>query len=405
MIVSTEGNCAGHPRRAKGGGKMKDHTKDRTTQQLHRHHSLRALLRTGVIFVLLLILCGASVYAAGTSAQTKAAKILSKMSMNEKIAQMMMVSFPASDAVKIQKKNQFGGYLLFGRDFKNSTKKKMRAKLSSCQKVSKRDMLMAVDEEGGTVVRASLYSQFRKQKFRSPRAVYQAGGYSGIVSDTRAKDRFLKSLNINCNLAPVADVAYKKSNFIYSRSFSTKAGKTKKFIKLTVRQMGKDKVVSTLKHFPGYGGNGDTHGRIIRDRRSLNTFKTRDLKPFAAGIKEGTDMIMVSHTIVYAFDSKRPASLSKKVHRYIRKEMDYDGVLITDGLGMKGITDFVKGDAGEASVRAIQAGNDMLCVTGDYKQVLRALKKAVKQGRISEKQIDRSVTRILTMKLNRGIIR
>ena len=90
-------------------------------------------------------------------------------------------------------------------------------------------------------------------------------------------------------------------------------------------------------------------------------------------------MVMVSHTIVYAFDKKRPASLSKKVHKYIRNEMGFDGVIITDGLAMEGVTDFVGGDEGKAAVRAVQAGNDMLCVTGDYKKVYRAVRKAVKK--------------------------
>lgn len=367
------------------------------------NRKLRRITTTVLALCLVLSLCAGPAHAAENE-QAKVQKILSKMSLNEKIAQMMIVSFPASNAASLQKKYQFGGYVLFGRDFSRTSKSGMKKKIKACQKVSERKMLIAVDEEGGTVVRASLYKKYRKHKFRSPRAVYQAGGYAGVTSDARVKDKFLKSLKINCNFAPVADVAYRKGNFMYSRSFSTKAGSTSKFVKRTVRQMGKDKVVSTLKHFPGYGGNGDTHGRIIRDKRSLKTFEKRDLKPFAAGIDAGADMIMVSHTIVNAFDSKRPASLSKKAHNYVRKEMGFDGVIITDGLGMKGVTNFVNGNQGKAAVRAIQAGNDMLCVTGDYKGTYKAIKKAVKNGTISRQQIDRSVTRILTMKVRRGII-
>ena len=182
---------------------------------------------------------------------------------------------------------QFGGYILFGRDFCRTNKKGMKKLLSSIQKKSDIPALMGVDEEGGTVVRASLYSKYRKKKFRSPRQVYKAGGYKAITKDTKNKDRFLKSLGLNCNFGPVADVPYRRSNFIYDRSVSTSTGRTKKFVKLTVTQMGSDGVVSALKHFPGYGGNGDTHSNIIRDKRSLRTFEHRDLKPFAAGIKAG----------------------------------------------------------------------------------------------------------------------
>ena len=353
-----------------------------------------------------LVFCSASVYAAGSDpAEIAAGKLLDRMTLKEKITQMMIVECPDSKADSIQKNYQFGGYILCGDDFRGSTKKKLRKKIRSCQKASKTPMLIGVDEEGGTVVRASLYKQFRKHRFSSPRAVYRNKGYRGIISDTKKKDAFLKGLGINCNFAPVADVPYKKSDFMYQRAFSAKAGKTVKYIRRTIGQMGKDNMVSVMKHFPGYGGNGDTHGRIITDRRSLKTFKKRDLKPFAAGIGKGADMIMISHIKVKAFDGKRPASLSKKVHKYLRSEMGFDGVIITDGMAMDGVMDFVGGDEGKAAVRAINAGNDMLCVTGSYSRTYKAIRSAVRNGTIDESRIDQSVKRILKMKLKRGIIK
>ena len=338
------------------------------------------------------------------SPEEQADRILAGMSTDQKIAQMMVVAMPASGAAKLQDEYQFGGYILFGRDFYRTNKKGMKKLISSIQKNSDIPALMGVDEEGGTVVRASLYSKYRKKRFRSPRQVYKAGGYKAITKDTKNKDRFLKSLGLNCNFGPVADVAYKRSNFIYNRSFSTSTGKTKKFIRLTVSQMGSDGVLSVLKHFPGYGGNGDTHSKIIRDKRPLRTFERRDLKPFAAGIEAGADMIMMSHIKVNAFDSKRPASLSEKVHKYLRNEMGFEGVIITDGLGMAGITDFVGGDPGKAAVMAVKAGNDMLCVTTSSKACFQAIRNAVKKGEISKAQLDTSVRRILLMKIKRGMI-
>ena len=337
--------------------------------------------------------------------EARAAKIVSRMSLYDKVNQMMIVKMPEKRIVDIAKNNQYGGYIMFGYNFKGKSKASIKRTIARCQKVSKKNMLIGVDEEGGTVVRASLYRQFRKSSFKSPRQVYRSSGYKGIVKYTKSKDRFLKSLGINTNFAPVADVPYRSSNFIYQRGFSTSMQKTSKFITRTVKQMKKDNVVSCLKHFPGYGGNGDTHGKIIRDRRSLVTFKKRDLWPFRKGIQNGTDMIMVSHVIVNAFDSKRPASLSKNVHKYLRKNLKFDGVIITDGLGMEGIRKFVGGDAGKAAVAAIKAGNDMLCVTTGRVETQRAIRKAVQKGKISEKQIDRSVQRIIEMKLRRGIIK
>ena len=336
--------------------------------------------------------------------ESRAKKIVAKMTLDQKIGQMMLVTMPKKGAVSLQKKQQYGGYILFAKNFADTSKSSLKKRIQKCQKASKRGMLIAVDEEGGRVVRASYYAHFRKNPFPTPRAVYRASGYDGIVTYTKEKDSFLASLGINTNLAPVADVPYKKSNYMYDRGFSTSAPKTSKFIRLTVQQMGKDDIVCCLKHFPGYGGNADTHGKIARDRRPLKTFETRDLRPFRKGVKHGADMVMVSHIMVKAFDSKRPASLSKKVHKYLRNEVGFDGVIITDGLGMEGIRKFVKGDSGKAAVKAVKAGSDMLCVTTTPDGIRKALKKAVKKGSIREKRIDRSVQRIVEMKLRRGII-
>ncbi|MDD6728844.1 MAG: glycoside hydrolase family 3 N-terminal domain-containing protein [Eubacteriales bacterium] len=334
----------------------------------------------------------------------RAKEILNSMTLEEKVAQMFMVYMPSENATSIQKKYQFGGYLLFANNFKNNSYKKKQTQIKNYQKASKIKMLIAVDEEGGIVNRVSLYKQYHKSPFLSPRELYKKGGYNKIKKDTREKANLLLDLGINTNLAPVADVAYKSSNYIYSRSFSTSAKSTSKYIDIVVTEMGKKNLVSTLKHFPGYGNNGDTHNNIIRDKRSKKTFVTRDLLPFQSGIDAGCDMIMVSHNIVECFDKKNPASLSKKVHSYIRKEMNFDGVIISDGLGMAGVVDFVGGSTEEAAVRSVLAGNDMICAN-NYKVQYPAVLKAVKKGRIKESQINKSVLRILKLKLNRKIIK
>ncbi len=370
---------------------------------IHRIFRRTAALMT-LLMVIVLMSAAVTAPAFADSPEEQADRILAGMSTDRKIAQMMVVAMPASGAAKLQEEYQFGGYILFGRDFIRTNKKGMKKLISSIQSKSDIPALMGVDEEGGTVVRASLYSKYRKKKFRSPRQVYKSGGYKAITKDTKNKDKFLKSLGLNCNFGPVADVPYRKGNFIYDRCISTSTGRTKKFVRLTVSQMGSDGVVSALKHFPGYGGNGDTHSNIIRDKRSLRTFERRDLKPFAAGIKAGADMIMMSHIKVNAFDSKRPASLSEKVHMYLRNEMGFEGVIITDGLGMAGITDFAGGDPGNAAVMAVKAGNDMLCVTTSSKACFKAVRSAVEKGEISKDQLDASVKRILLMKIKRDII-
>lgn len=331
-------------------------------------------------------------------------RTIAGMTTEEKVGQLILARRPSKDAKAKQNKYQYGGFILFGRDFKNNTPEKLKNSIDKYQETSKVNMLIAVDEEGGTVVRASEYPQFRDTPFKSPRSIYSRKGYKGIINNTAKKDDFLKSLGINCNLAPVSDVTYDKSDYMYDRAICNNADKVAELVGYQVEQMGADNVVCALKHFPGYGDNVDTHGAVARDNRKRSTFEKRDLKPFRAGIENGADMIMVSHTIVNAFDKNRPASISAKVCNYIRDELDFDGVIITDGLAMQGIKDFVGGDEGDAAILAVETGCDMVCADNNAVGVYKSLNKAVADGEISEAQLDASVRRILRMKINRGIV-
>ncbi len=335
--------------------------------------------------------------------ESRVEEILKSMTLSEKIAQMLLVSIPKQKPQATQEKWQFGGYILFADSFEKSTPTKIRKKIKGIQKVSKANMFIAVDEEGGTVVRVSKFKQFRKTPYKSPREVYKAGDWQGIQDDARWKSNFLKNLEINTNLAPVADVAYSKKDYIYSRAFSTSASSTSKFIRLSVTEMNKRNCVSTLKHFPGYGNNGDTHKDVIVDKHSKEDFESKDLKPFEAGIKAGVPMIMVNHNIVKCFDSKNTASMSYKVHKYLREEMGFDGIIVTDSLGMSGVKNKY-GSKEEIAVKAVKAGNDMLCTPYGITSRI-AIRKAVMDGEIKESRIDSSVRRILRVKLKYGIIK
>ena len=329
-------------------------------------------------------------------------QLLEEMTLKQKIAQMLLVYVP-DNAYDDQKNYQYGGYVMFAWHFENSTPKKVRKRIKNWQKVSDIPMFIAVDEEGGIVNRVSKFRQFRKKPYKSPRKLYSMGGYDLIKSDTYNKADLLLDLGINTNLAPVADVTYSSSNYMYSRTFSNSAKSTAKYIHTVIPAMNKRKIVGTLKHFPGYGGNGDTHKSVIVDKRKLSTFEKRDLLPFAQGIKDGAPMIMVNHNIVKAFDKKHPASMSKKVHDYLRNDIGFEGIIITDGLGMKGVVNKY-GDNEKVAVRAVKAGNDMLC-TPFGKTSVRAIKQAVENGEISEKRINTSVRRILKVKIKYGLIK
>ena len=133
------------------------------------------------------------------------------MTLEEKVAQMFMVYMPSEKATAIRKKYQFGGYLLFANNFKNNSYKKKQSQIKAYQKASKLNMLIAVDEEGGTVNRVSIYKQYRKSPFLSPQKLNKKGGLSNIRKDTKSKAKLLLDLGINTNLAPVADTPSAKA--------------------------------------------------------------------------------------------------------------------------------------------------------------------------------------------------
>src|SRR5699024_3252097 len=115
--------------------------------------------------------------------------------------------------------------------------------------------------------------------------------------------------------------------------------------------MNNDNMISVMKHFPGYGDNGDTHTGVVIDERPYSTFETSDFLPFESGIKAGGPCILVSHNIVKSMDKNYPASLSKNVHNILRENLNFSGVIMTDDLAMDAVKAYVEN--GEAAVQAV----------------------------------------------------
>ena len=334
--------------------------------------------------------------------KTKEEKLLEKMSLDEKIGQICIARCPEKDATTLAKKYNLGGYILFGRDFKGKTKDAVVKNIQECQSASAIAMFIAVDEEGGTVNRVSANKNFRKYPFASPQYLYKHGGMERIKSDAKEKSELLKSIGINLNFAPVADISMNKNDFIYKRSFAKSPAETAEYVKSVVSVMNEARMGSVLKHFPGYGNNKDTHTDLVHDKRPMEKFKSEDFLPFKAGIDAKATMVLVSHNIVEAMDKNAPASISPAVHKILRDELHFDGVIITDDLAMQGVKKFV----GEknAAVLALKAGADMLCST-DFINDIAAVKAAVANGEIKEAEIDEHFLRVLRSKINLGIIK
>ncbi len=322
-------------------------------------------------------------------------QLLAEMSLEEKVGQMIIARCPDINAVSEAEKWHLGGYILFARDFKDDTPESVREAIAGYQAVSEIPMLIGVDEEGGDIVRASKYPQFRSEPFKSPMELYESGGIAAVSEDAAEKSAFLADLGINMNFAPVCDLPRSAGDYIFDRTFGTDVGVTSECIAAVTAAMNEAGTISVLKHFPGYGNNVDTHTGIAYDERPLSEFRELDLMPFSSGIDNGAPCVMVSHNIMMCVDDEMPASLSPAVHELLREELGFDGVIVTDELSMGAIED-ITGTA-NAAVLAVQAGNDLLCVT-DYASTIEAVLSAVENGEISEQRIDESVLRILQMK-------
>lgn len=331
----------------------------------------------------------------------RAQELLDGMTLEEKVGQMFIARCPETDAAQLAADYHLGGYILFGRDFKDKTAEQVTTDIQSYQDAAEIPLLIAVDEEGGTVNRVSSNPNLRSSPFRSPQSLYSEGGLELVRSDAQEKCRLLESLGININFAPVCDVSQDPADFIYDRTLGRDAQETSQYVAAVVETMAEEGMGSVLKHFPGYGNNTDTHTGVAYDDRPYDTFLTSDFLPFQAGIAAGADMVLVSHNIVSAMDEASPASLSPEVHRVLREDLGFTGVIVTDDLVMDGVRDFAGDD--EAAVLAVQAGNDLLCCT-DFQTQVPAVLAAVESGEITGEQIDAAVLRVLTMKLRLGIL-
>ena len=322
---------------------------------------------------------------------------LAAMTLEEKVGQLFWARVPSNHQIEDLQSYYLSGYILFGRDFEGRSLEDIKALTKAYQAAAKIPLLIGSDEEGGTVTRIS---SILETPFQSPMALYHQGGMEAVLSDTKQKSELLKSVGINAGLFPVADLARNHSAFIYDRTIGQDAQTTASYVQQIVEELKKSKVGSTLKHFPGYGDNGDSHTAIIQDNRSLDELRQADFLPFRAGIDAGAGSVLVSHNILSKIDTV-PSSISPKITDLLRKELHFKGVIMTDDLDMAGLANFVSQE--EAAFQVIVAGNDLILGSSYQTQIPYLLKK-ISSGELTEERIDESVRRILTWKYDLGLL-
>lgn len=322
---------------------------------------------------------------------------LKKLSLEEKIGQIFLVRVPENNKISDLKKYQFGGYLLFARDFTGKTKDEVIKMVDEFQENANIPLLIATDEEGGKVSRLSSNTNLVSSPFKSSSELYKEGGMDLIKKDTINKSETLEELGINLNLAPVVDVSTDPNSYMYERTIKENTSITSTYAKTVIEASKGSKVSYTLKHFPGYGDNADTHKTSATDNRTYSKIMEDDIPPFRAGIKAGAEAVLVSHTIVPAMDKDNPSSLSATTHNVLRNELGFTGIIITDDLAMGAV------NVDNAVVKAIKAGNDLLIVT-DYESSIKEVKDAIEDSTLSKEAVDKMAFRIIAWKYYKGLM-
>jgi beta-N-acetylhexosaminidase len=328
------------------------------------------------------------------------------LSLDMAVGQMMAASFggpSVTDGLRhLILDQKVGTVLIFGDNFTDAASLgRLTAELQTLGRDAglPAPLLVAVDEEGGRVMRvhdgvAPLPSQLELGA-RGPQGVRQA------VAETAAG---LHTLGIQLDLAPVADLRTNPADgVIGDRSYGGDASVVGPLVAAAVTGLHDGGVGATLKHFPGLGGAaGDPHSAIPTDRESLDQWTATQARSFQAGIDAGADAVMTTAVVVPGLDpTGTPAVFSRAVvSGLLRDRLHFQGVIVTDGLGMGGITTLY--GLPDATVAAVRAGNDLVLLNsadaGYQASAIEAVKQQVRAGVIAMDEVQASAARVIALR-------
>ncbi len=348
---------------------------------------------------------------------TKVDQIMQGMSLDEKLGQLLMVEFFGSDYQSTElpymiSQQHVGGFLYqpVNHNFEapNNTVDAASQFPVKANADAKIPLLVAIDQEGGLV--SKLTDAGFSGDTPSANAMTATGDTNGVQQQGVQAAKLMQSLGINTDLAPVVDVG-PVTNLLDTRQFSDDPKTVATYAGAFLNGLQSTGTIGCLKHFPGLGTVSkqfDPHTTLPTVNESMAQLESTDFVPYKTMIQQNHPaMIMSTDVVTTAIDPDLPAELSPKaINGVLRKELGYNGVVITDGLYMGGIQQ--KWTIAQASVLAIIAGNDI--VEGPYTAsqvagVITALKDAIQQGQLSMNQVNQSVQRILLMKIQYGIMK
>lgn len=325
--------------------------------------------------------------------------------MFDKIGQLLIIGIRdkvlTQDEAEFIIKNNIGGVILFARNIESPEQVHALCTQIQALRHKTRDKLplfIGVDQEGGRVAR-----------LKSPFTVWPPLSYIGKLDSTSVAFKFalsmgaeLRAVGINMDFAPCVDVLTNpKNTVIGDRSLSSDPEQVAKLASALVRGYIKSNIIPCAKHFPGHGNTiADSHEELPVENADLARLRDVEMVPFKKVFRARLDMVMTSHIMFPKVDPKFPVTLSEKfIKEILRGELRYRNLIITDDLDMKALASNFPKD--EIPVMALEAGCDILlyCNNFDHPAIaLESLEKAVKEHRITAKQIDESYSRVVALK-------
>ena len=339
--------------------------------------------------------------------------LMEEMTLEEKIWQMIFLTPDeltdttgptiAGDGTRTAlEKYPVGGLVYFGEHI--LTQDQIRTMIENSQSYSKIPLFIGVDEEGGYVSRLN---KIGVVPWTDPMENYGAAGDEKAVYDLGGVfAEGILGVGFNLDFAPVADVLTNPDNTeLGSRTFSDDPNVASAMVSQMVKGLQDGNVISCLKHFPGHGSTSvDSHYGQSVSKRTLEELRETEFLPFRAGIEAGVELVMISHmSLPEVTGNNDPCDFSYTVvTELLRRELGFEGIIITDSHEMGAISYYY--DCGEAALRAVEAGCDVILMPESKTDAFSTILAAVKDGTLSEERINESVLRILSLKYKYGII-
>lgn len=319
----------------------------------------------------------------------------------EQVGQLFMIGFDgtevSTDLRAFLREYQPGGVILFARNLESMSQiVELTNELQRCSPHA--PLLIAIDQEGGRVSR--LPKDFTIFPACDVVGRCQSADLAYAVAATTAKE--LLAVGINMNMSPVLDVNSNPSNpVIGDRAFGTTPTIVSELGLATIRGLQDNRVVPCGKHFPGHGDtNADSHLELPVVTAPRARLEQTEFPPFQRAIEQGLPTIMTAHVLYRELDARRPATLSPTIIQgFLREELAYDGLVLTDDLEMHAIIDHYGIE--EAAVQAMLAGCDMPLICKDRSREIAAMngvRHAIECGKISTERLEHSLARIRRVK-------